>query len=336
MLRSTEGLIVSVNIKSQCYPESLRRHPQFAAYLALGAVCFFWGTTYLGIRMAVETVPPAALMSTRFLLSGSILVVFAWLSRAHMPSGKELWFTALFGAIIIGIGNACLAFAEVFVPSGLAALFVTTSPFWMVGMDALIPGGERLHGPTILGMLVGLAGSVLLVAPSAMEEGLKGPLLRGFLILQLGGCGWALGSILQRRQTTRAHPVVSGAVQQLAAGLVYVVPALLTGTHPSAWSGRSIGAIFYLVVFGSIVGYSAYIYALDQLPVSVVSIYNYINPIVALFLGWLVYREQIGIREIVAMMVIFAGVALVKRYSRKTTAKSIGPPSREPSRVSAG
>jgi len=327
---------VSVSINPQCYPEILQRHVYFKAYLALAAVCFFWGTTYLGIRMAVETIPPAVLVSIRYIVSGSVLLSAAILSRAHIPVGKEMWYTALFGVIIIGIGNGCLAFAEVWVPSGLAALFITTSPFWMIGMEAFIPGGDRLHRPTIFGMLVGLAGSVLLVAPSAIREGWNGPLLRGFLVLQLGCCGWALGSILQRRHATRAHPVVSGAVQQLATGLIYIVPAFLTHTHPQTWSGRSMGAVAYLIVFGSIVGYSAYIYALDQLPVSVVSVYNYINPIVAVFLGWLFYREQIGVREIVAMLVIFAGVALVKRYSRRTTAPPIGSPSREPSRVSAG
>lgn len=314
----------------------LSRHPHFWAYLALVAVCFFWGTTYLGIRMAIESMSPAVLVSLRYLISGSVLLSAAFLSRAHLPSGRELWYTALFGVIIIGIGNGCLAFAEVWIPSGLAALFITTSPFWMIGMEALIPGGARLHAPTILGMLVGLGGSVMLVAPSAIQEGLHGPLLRGFLVLQLGCCGWAFGSILQRRHATKAHPVVSGAVQQLATGLVYLIPALLMHPHPAAWSGRSVAAVIYLVIFGSIVGYSAYIYALSWLPVSVVSVYNYVNPIVALFLGWWFYRERIGAREIAAMLVIFAGVALVKRYGQGVTGKPIDSPSREPARVSAG
>jgi len=301
----------------------LRRHPQFAAYLALAAVCFFWGTTYLGIRIAVETVHPAVLLSLRYSISGVLLLIAARSSKAHLPAGRELWYTALFGVMIIGIGNGCLAFAEVWVPSGLAALFYTTAPFWMIGVEALIPGGDRLHGPTLIGMLVGLIGTVLLVAPSAMNEGFHGPMLRGFLLLQLGGAAWALGSILQRRHPTKAHPVVSGAVQQMATGLAYVLPALLTKPVPSAWSHRSIAAVLYLVAFGSIVGYSAYIFVLDRLPVSVISIYNYINPVVALFLGWWFYREHIGIREVIAMLIIFAGVALVKRYSRPSVPEPV-------------
>jgi len=215
--------------------------------------------------------------------------------------------------IIIGLGNGCLAFAELWVPSGLAALFITTTPFWMIGIEALIPGGARLHGPTLFGMLVGFAGTLLLVLPSAIHEGFHGPILQAFLLLQFGCCGWAFGSILQRRHTTTAHPVVSGAVQQLATGLAFLGPALFTSTQPIHWSGRSVGAVIYLITFGSVIGYSAYLYALDQLPVSIVTIYNYINPIVALFLGWLIYREPVGMHELGAMLIIFLGVTLVKR-----------------------
>lgn len=303
------------------------RHPHFQAYLALAAVCVFWGTTYLGIRIALESMTPAVLMALRYSISGIILLAVAYFSKAHIPSGRELWFTAIYGVIIIGTGTGCLVYAEQWVPSGLASVFITVSPFWMVGVDALIPGGVRLHGPTIVAMLVGLAGTILLVAPEAMQEGFGGPLLRGFLLLQIGCAGWALGSILQRRHQTKAHPVVSGAVQQLATGLAFAVPALLTKPHPATWSMRSVEAVAYLVVFGSIVGYSAYAFVLDRLPISVMSIYNYINPIIAVFLGWIFFREHFGLQELFAMLIIFVGVALVKRYSR--------PPSPEPVPASA-
>jgi drug/metabolite transporter (DMT)-like permease len=305
----------------------LRRHPHFQAYLALAAVCFFWGTTYLGIRIALESMAPAVLMSVRYTISGIILLAVAYFSKAHLPAGRELWYTALYGVIIIGTGTGCLVYAEQWVPSGLASVFITLSPFWMIGLDAAIPGGQRLHGPTILAMLVGLGGTTLLVAPEIVSEGFGGPLLRGFLLIELGCGGWCLGSILQRRHQTKAHPVVSGAVQQLATGLAFAIPALFAKPHPSTWSARSVGAVAYLVVFGSIVGYSAYIFVLDRLPVSVVSIYNYINPIIAVFLGWIFFREHFGLLELVAMLIIFVGVALVKRYSL--------PPSPKPVPVSA-
>jgi drug/metabolite transporter (DMT)-like permease len=305
----------------------LQRHPHFQAYLALAAVCFFWGTTYLGIRIAIESMAPQVLMGLRYTISGAILLAVAYFSGAHLPTGRELWYTALYGVIIIGAGTGCLAFAEQWVPSGLAAVFITLAPFWMIGIDALIPGGQRLYGPTILAMLVGFAGTVLLVAPEIISQGFGGPVVRGFLLIELGSAGWCLGSILQRRHQTKAHPVVSGAVQQLATGLAFAIPAIIAKPHPSAWSARSVGAVAYLVVFGGIVGYSAYIFALDRLPVSVVSIYNYVNPVIAVFLGWLFFREHFGGQEIVAMLIIFAGVALVKRYSL--------PPAPKPAQASA-
>ncbi len=305
----------------------MSRHPHFQAYLALAAVCFFWGTTYLGIRIALESMAPQVLLGLRYTISGGILLLVACFSKAHIPRGRELWYTALFGVIIIGTGTGSLVFAEQWIPSGLAAVFITVSPFWMIAVEALIPGGDRLHGPTVVAMLVGLAGALLLVGPEAMHEGFGGPLLRGFLLIQMGCAGWALGSILQRRHQTKAHPIVSGAVQQLATGLAFVVPALFAKPHPSTWSARSIGAVAYLVMFGSIVGYSAYSFVLDRLPVSVISIYNYVNPIIAVFLGWLFFREHLGPREMAAMLIIFAGVALVKHYSR--------PPSPEPAQASA-
>jgi drug/metabolite transporter (DMT)-like permease len=281
-------------------------------------VCFFWGTTYLGIKMALETFPPATLVSIRYLISGAVLVGAALWKGAPLPRGRELLLTCLLGVVILGIGNGCLSWAELLIPSGLAALFITTSPFWMVGVEALLPGGERLHGPTIAGMLVGLSGTLLLVAPHAIHN-FGGPVLQGFLILQLGCCGWAFGSIAQRRHATKAHPVVSGAVQQLTTGLVYMVPALLLPAHPIRWSPRGVGALFYLITFGSIVGYSAYVYALEHLPVSVISLYNYVNPVVAVLLGWLFYGERLDAREMAAIPVIFAGVALVKHFSSRVT-----------------
>lgn len=271
--------------------------------------------------MALESFSAAQLVALRYTISGSVMIIGAKLTRSRLPSGRELWFTALFGITILGIGNFCLALAEEWIPSGLAAIFITTSPFWMVGFEAAFRGGEPLHGPTIVGMLIGFLGTVVLVGPSELAHGWGGPVVTGFLVLQLGCCGWALGSILQRRYRTEAHPVMSGAVQQLATGLVYVLPALLLPARPIHWTPRGTGAVLYLVVFGSIAGYSAYMYALEHLPVSVVGIYNYVNPVVAVFLGWLFYREPFGPRELSGMAIIFAGVAVVKRFGRTSMRK---------------
>jgi drug/metabolite transporter (DMT)-like permease len=287
------------------------------AYLALFAVWFFWGTTYLGIRIALEGFPPLMLLAARFLISGSIMLTAVRLLKIDMPAGREFWLTALFGIILLGGGNGALVIAEQKVPSGLAALLVTTSPFFMVGFDAIFPGGERLHLPTLIGILVGFCGVVLLVLPNGFAAGIDRRILPGVLLLE-GGCVlWCLGAHLQKRLATRAHPVVSGALQQFATGLFFVLPAFGIKEHPVRWNAHSTWALLYLVTFGSIVGYSAFIYALQHLPIAIVSTYNYVNPVVAIFLGWLFYREPLGWREFAAMGIIFFGVAIVRWTTHK-------------------
>lgn len=285
------------------------------AYIALAAVCFFWGTTYLGIRMSLESFPPLPLVSIRFVLSGGIMLIAARFMGAHLPRGRELWMTSLTGVLILGGANTALVIAETWIPSGLAALIISVSPFWLVGLEAALPGGERLHGPAIAGMIVGLAGAAVLVSADLSSQSVGNMLLKGFLLLQFGNACWAFGSIYHRRQPSRAHPIVSGAVQQLAAGLALAPAAALVPSRPIVPTFRGVTALIYLVIFGSIVGYSAYIYALSHLPVAVVSIYPYVNPVVAVVLGWLFYREAFGLREGLAMAIIFGGVAIVKRYS---------------------
>src|ERR1035438_7386617 len=133
----------------------LSRHPLFKPYVALAAVCVFWGTTYLGIRMSLETFPPLMLVSVRYIISGSLVLLFALARGLYLPRGRELLTACFSGFLVLGIGNGGLVFAEVIIPSGIAGLIVTMSPFWMVGAEALLPGGERLHAPTIAAMAVG-------------------------------------------------------------------------------------------------------------------------------------------------------------------------------------
>jgi drug/metabolite transporter (DMT)-like permease len=298
----------------------LPRHPLFKPYLALGAVCFFWGTTYLGIRMSLESFPPLMLVSVRYTLSGAIMLLFAVTRGIYVPRGRELAAACFSGFFTLGVGNGALVFTELLIPSGMASLIITTQPFWMVGFEALLPGGERLHAPTIGGMLIGLVGASFLFTADAGAHGIDRNVLHGFLLLEVGLAGWSFGSIYQRRQAGKAHPVIAGAVQQLAAGLILAPFALAIHEHPVQWSARGVGALLYLVFFGSIVGYSAYVYAMDRLPVAIVSIYPYVNAVVAVALGWLFYREPFGRREALAMAIIFAGVAIVKRYSRHPAA----------------
>jgi drug/metabolite transporter (DMT)-like permease len=197
-----------------------------------------------------------------------------------------------------------------------------------VGAEAAMPGGEPLHGPTIGAMLIGAVGTGLLMAPgggslaSGSTVGTKS-LVAGFVLIQVGYVGWALGSILQRRQNSKAHPIVSAAVQQFATGAAFIVPALVQpqATH---WTARGIGVTLYLAVFGGIIGYSAYVITMARLPVAIASIYSYVNPLVAVLLGVWIYGEQFTVREGIAMGIIFAGVGLVKRAQSRRVKVSPG------------
>ena len=296
----------------------MRDHPHFTAYLALICVCIFWGTTYLGIRIALDSFSPALLVCLRNLISGTITLSVAAMIGAQLPRGRDLWITAGYGLMVIGVGNGTLAIVEQWIPTGITSLFVTTAPFWFVGIDALLAGGEKLHGPTIRGLLLGFVGVFLLIAPDAWTALTQHTLVGGgavvlaFLLLQVSGASWALGSLLQRNRQLRAHPFVIGGVQQLSTGLALLIPSIFQ--LPSAhWTARGMGAIVYLAIFGGIVGYSCYALVISRLPLAIASIYTYINPVVAVFLGWWVYRERFGLREAGAMAVIFAGVAMVRR-----------------------
>ncbi|MGA8030469.1 MAG: EamA family transporter [Bryobacteraceae bacterium] len=294
------------------------------AYLALAAVCVFWGTTYLGIRISLEALPPLYLIAIRYTISGGILLLAARIGGVRLPRGRELMLTAICGITCIGIGNSFLAIAELRIPSGLAALFYTTCPFWMVGMDALLPAGKRPLASTMAGLLIGVAGVAFLVFPAARREGIGGNTLVGFLLLQLSAAGWVAGSLLQKRVCTRAHPFVSGAVQQFAAGLATFLPAAIFEKAPAALPLRPGLAVAYLVLFGSIVGYSSFIYSMSRLPVAIVSVYTFVNPVVAVFLGWLFFREPFGYRELTAMLIVFMGIAVVRWSESSKRATSAG------------
>ncbi|MCW5981927.1 MAG: EamA family transporter [Bryobacteraceae bacterium] len=313
----------------------MNRHPLLLPYVAMGCLCFFWGTTYAGIRMALESFPPQVLVGTRFFISGSLLLAGARLANLPFPPLRTWIYPAGFGLMTLGIGNSCLTYAELLIPSSLAALFVTVSPFWMTGLEALQPGGERLRPATVAGMLIGLGGTALLVG-QGWTSGLGGQVLKGFLVIQFGCFSWSLSSVAQRRYTRHIHAVVNGAIQQLAAGVGFLLISGILPWRPVNWNVRGVSALIYLVIFGSIIGYTSFVYTLKTLPVAIVALHVYINPVVAAVLGWAIFREPFGFREMGAMLVIFLGVYVVSRYGTR----SPSPPSRQgppsPDQIAAG
>jgi drug/metabolite transporter (DMT)-like permease len=292
----------------------MKSRDKFGAYGAWAAVCFFWGTTYLAIRVGLESFPPTLFAGLRFIVAG--VVLFFVMSRqrnARTPIGREWFDLGVVGLMLLGVGNGAVVWAEQWVPSGMAALLVATSPFWAAAIARLEGDGERVGLRGLLGMAVGFGGLAMLVGPQLFGAELNGKYLLGVVIIQVGCFFWQAGSVYAKRRPTGVSPLMASSVQMLWAGLILTLAGTLIGEWGAMrFSGRSAGALLYLVVFGSIVAYSAYMYAIQKLPLPLVSTYSYVNPIVALVLGWLVLSEPLGWREGGAALVILLGVALVK------------------------
>ena len=303
----------------------MARRERIAAYSAWAAVCFFWGTTYLAIRVGLETLPPMLFAGMRFIMAGAVVLVFMLVWRgARLPRGREWLDLSVVGLMLLGVGTGLVVWAEQWVPSGPAALLVATSPFWVAGLERARHDGERTSMRAIFGMLVGFSGLALLVAPGLFGASLNGHYLLGMLALQVACASWSAGSVYAKHHQTQVAPMMSAAVQMLVAG----VALTLIGTMTGQWSGirfsaRTLTAFVYLIVFGSIVAYGSYTYAIQKLPLSIVSTYSYINPLIAVLLGWIVLAEPLGWRVIAATSIILGGVALVKTAPKRTTLSGV-------------
>jgi len=297
-------------------------------YAAWITVCVIWGTTYLGIRVCLETMPPALMGGIRWTIAGGLLAGYL-LARGEKLPPKSSWRgIALMAFLLLGLGNGGVVFAEQWVPSGLAAVLVATSPFWMAGVEASHKDGERLHLNAIIGLVIGFAGILVLVWPDlALGRG-DGHFVLGVIALQVAAFGWALGSAYSRRHARTDHILGTTALQMLAGGLMM----LLAGTAVGEWrqlsfNPRTLGSLIYLSTIGAIGGFVAYTYALRHLSVSFVSLYAYINPVIAVALGVLLLGEPFDWRMATAAALVFAGVAIV-RVKAGTPARATSAPLR--------
>ncbi|HKV85585.1 MAG TPA: EamA family transporter [Ktedonobacterales bacterium] len=284
---------------------------------AFAIVYVIWGSTYLAISFGVKTLPPFLFAATRFLLAGAILYVFARRRGAPRPT-RIHWRSALIigGLLLVG-GNGLLVFAERTVPSGIAALIVSTSPIWMALLDWIRPGGARPRFPVIVGLVIGFGGVALLIGPNALHGHLP---LAGALIVVAGSLGWAAGSVYSRYAPFPKEPLLGSGIEMLAGGALLVVLSLATGemgqVHLRAVSTRSVLALVYLILFGSIVAFSAYTWLLRNVALSRVSTYAYVNPVVAVLLGWAFNGESVGGQTLLAAGVIVAAVVVITTFHR--------------------
>jgi drug/metabolite transporter (DMT)-like permease len=283
--------------------------------LAFALVYVFWGSTYLGIGIAVEEIPPGIMCATRFLIAGTIMLAYCALTgRRILFSARQLGHLAAVGILLLMGGNLTLSYAEQIVPTGLAALLIAVTPLWFLVLDSLLLGDHHISRRGKIGLAIGIAGVVVLIWPDLVHPNSLGRReLWWSLALQLGSFSWAFGSVLSRKwQTAAADPFSAIAWQVVFAGIANLIFALLFERSSAVtWSYRGVGAILYLVVCGSWIGYTAYIWLLQHVPTSKVSTYAYVNPVVAVFLGWLVLHERIDRYILMGSAIIVASVVLV-------------------------
>lgn len=276
-------------------------------------VCVFWGSTYLAIKVGVGVLPPFLFAGLRFAIAGALLLGLALAFGDKVPRRLADWRTSVIvGVFLLAGGNAFVVWSEQYTPSGVASVFVVTVALWMAFFDATIPGGtSRLTWQVVLGLLVGFFGTALLVG--ANPRAILSADLRGPIALTCASASWSLGSIYAKRHPTQTSAYMSAAIQMIAGGLTVAIAGSLLGEW-SRWhlTGRGAAAIAYLVVFGSIVGYSAYSYALRHASATIVGTYAYVNPVIAVLLGWAFLGEAISARMVAAIALTLAAVVWIQ------------------------
>ena len=305
-------------------PESRRAAPSTAMVLAaFAAVYIVWGSTYLAIRVAIETLPPLLMAGARFLLAGGILFAVMRLRGEPAPTRRQWLSTSIVGMLLLMFGNGGVVLAERTVPSGVVALLVAMVPMWMVLLEWLRPGGSRPTLQTVAGLLIGFAGIVLLIGPAGFAGGDRVDPL-GALLVTIGAAAWAAGSIYSRGAQLPRSALVATGMEMGWGGFWLLLAGTVRGewasVAPSTFTTESVLAFLYLVAFGSLVGFTAYIWLLGVSTPARVSTYAYVNPVVAVVLGWAFLDEPLTARVLAAAAVIVLAVAVITTGKRSVPA----------------
>lgn len=295
-----------------------------AIVLAFGCLYFFWGSTYTAIRIGALSMPTLLLAGPRFLFSGLIMLAWCKLRGIQvLHDRRAMGMLLLLAVLLLGTGHIGLVFAERYIPSGLCSLGFAVMPLYVALMEFFLPGGEPLSPRGWLGILLGFTGLAIMLAPS-LRSGLHGDamVLLALLALLTAALSWAIGCVVSRHARLKVNVLVVSAWQMTFAGILNALAATAAGDwkqfHPS-WSG--LGAVLYLVTFGSLVGYTAFLYLIEHVPVAKVMSYTYVNPVVAVLLGMLILHERPAVSEYAGMAIIVVAVFLMTTAQAKTRAK---------------
>jgi drug/metabolite transporter (DMT)-like permease len=305
-----------------------QRPSPWMVILAFGLVYLFWGSTYLAIDIAVRTIPPALMCAVRFSIAGVVmLAVCALTGHKVLYSPRQIALAAVVGVLLLMGGNLTLSYAELTVSSGLAALIIAITPLWFLVLDSLLLGDHHISGRGKAGLALGILGLFVLFYPELTSRTTLGRRELWASVSLIGGSfSWALGSVLSKRWQSGMDVFSSTGWQVLAAGVANFLFALLAGDFSRVvWTPRGVSAVMYLVVCGSWIGYTAYIWLLEHVPTSKVSTYAYVNPVVAVFLGWLILREHVDRFILLGSAIVVLSVVLVTsaKVKQKTVAEEL-------------
>lgn len=292
-------------------------------WIALLALYIVWGSTYLAIRFAVETIPPFMHASIRFLISGAILFLWRRAAGDAMPTVGNWKSTAIVGTLLLLGGNGLVALAEKHIPSGIAALVISTSPFWLVLFESLRAGGTKPNWQSILGLIIGFSGVFILIGPAEITGSGQQLDTPSVIMLLTAPFLWSLGSIYARGADMPKSTLLSTGMQMLAGSVSLFIVSVLTGELSgfsfSQVSANSWWGLIYLITFGSLIGFVSYGYLLHNAPVSLTSTYAYVNPVVAVFLGWLLANEELSARIGIASAIIIGSVIFINMTRQKSS-----------------
>ncbi|MGB9975995.1 drug/metabolite exporter YedA [Thermovenabulum sp.] len=301
--------------------EVLSNRKKFQVLIALFSVYLFWGGTYLGIKFAIETIPPFIMAGTRFLLAGLILYFWSLLSGYNNPTRKQ-WFSAgIIGTQLLFFGNGFVVLAEQLVPSGIAATIIATVPLWIILLEWLWKKQKSPNKGVILGIILGFAGILILVTNSSGTPDKNNINPLGVALLLFASFSWSLGSLSSRTVDQPRSPLLFTAMQMIVGGILLFLASILKGewAHFNIFdlSFRSFLSLLYLIIFGSIVAYNAYIWLLKNADSALVSTYAFVNPIVAVFIGWLIAGEQLTVNTLIATIIIILSVIIITIFRNR-------------------
>ncbi|MCU0427926.1 MAG: EamA family transporter [Candidatus Kapabacteria bacterium] len=323
--RSSERISTEITPQSspqQTTPNPHHNYSRSTFIIAFTAVCLIWGSTYLGVRFAIETLPPVLMAGARFTIAGLVMLAWARLSGAAYPTWAEVRSASIVGLMLVTLCNGMFTVAMGRVPSAIGALVATSLPIWMVLLDWLRPDGKRPANGVFAGVVMGFGGIVMLVQPWKyfLDDAQSSQHFDfiGFLLMFFGTIAWAVGSIYARHTKLPSAPRMNTAVQLLSGGLIMLVLALCIGDlgriQLENISLKSFVAFLYLIAFGSIAAFSAYAWLLQNVSTALASSYTYINPIVALLLGATLGGESITANMLIAMVIILFAVGIIAKY----------------------